>query len=1215
MNSKTELTPKQKGVKRTFLSKNSFYLNFFIFQNAFELWAEEKLNAPDFANAYTDLKNDFSAQATETTNEFITLLKDIRYSHSAEPSATVDNFINNHPKLVELIDKHKNNFVMTCFMNDAQDIKRILSYCTNFYINFAFFYDEFAQWIQTKHEVPDLLNNYQQMGQDFWSCITRENYDTFIEALLLIRNNKQEMTTTIKTLLNGFPDLAKLLVKYENSPLISEFNKEISHDQKGLDELIDKAIETYSRRKTQSPGGSPETNLKNEPELPKDNLSNPKEEIKGRTAAIFYCGTCAAKSDVTNPMYDKMGETISYLAHMTESNFPEEEFKSYIIVDGPGTNTERRNQMLGTKPNYSIFRGIVFGAGTIENEEHALLWLQSRHLPNRPDPEEHWILKRMDEGKERGPITRVVITGWSRGSVEAIETANKMYETPELKHIEVVLVLFDPVPGKFNAARNNRLLHSNVKQCTIFLSQDELSACFEPVIPERAPGNITTQIECYTAPGHHGTIVGNPFYRDMDKISNKPLLIEKSIEIPLKDHQESHYNLKAVGILFRDLAEKAIIQGGFKLSNNLQRVPNDDDVIDRDFEHMGIVVNRSRPTELRLTHKQQGALAAHIKYNLAGYRKVKGESYTGLTIAKNNRRITYGNRNTLVYHLLSDVDYRGRVDENIVNDEENLKGTLIAGRVKTTNNNLYNNFLKQLKAKLDNLKSSDALGLGFFISTLHSDHFDDTTLLQRSKELKQIPRHEYKGLIKQFYDQHHITPYQYLEILPPDIGAQFVPAYAICMLHYVSLMAFKYGLDSKIMFVRNAILEVILPKLPFYLLSGLTEELTIENNYAEFVRAFSRLHIGLTHSISTLENLWSNLFVVNETMQSPGKNIIKIVDPFLIEGTSSLIVSKATRSFLPDASLDELISIAVADATRSSLPKPRLNVLINACIAFHAGRLGYKRLQSLWSNLVSTTPKVEVLPPLKIQANSAESQQLIQAPAAKKQFDFNFYCQSIKNYWDSNKHVYLDNFQLIRLPTRDKFKHLDETVTDSFATPSNNNSLAQLKTLHYKTNEWLTHYQTKWFNGDYSSRRFAVRALHSMTECAIYYKNLDKTTLGNHPMVQLLDALSQFIDKKIQDKTTSTTILQMKKILAKHWDTKSNKSSIDSAQIFIDCREVINKRLNSVGNSFATRSFLFFRKRSEDMDIFYKDIAKVSLLADDASSESIGEFKNRLSGG
>mgnify|MGYP001550917644 CR=1 FL=1 len=142
-------------------------------------------------------------------------------------------------------------------------------------------------------------------------------------------------------------------------------------------------------------------------------------------------------------------------------------------------------------------------------------------------------------------ITGVNLIGWSRGGVTTHMLANKMFQTPSLKHIPVRIVAIDPVPGKWNFQPHRTKLEANVHQYVGIYAQHEISAGFNPTIPETAPKTTRVIIPIF---GRHATVVGNASV-DGDQRDNK--------------------KLKEVGTIVRDLAEKYLASWGTELGNTL----------------------------------------------------------------------------------------------------------------------------------------------------------------------------------------------------------------------------------------------------------------------------------------------------------------------------------------------------------------------------------------------------------------------------------------------------------------------------------------------------------------------------------------------------------------------------------------------------------------------------------------------------------------------
>ena len=162
--------------------------------------------------------------------------------------------------------------------------------------------------------------------------------------------------------------------------------------------------------------------------------------------------------------------------------------------------------------------------------------------------EELELLPISDELKKqlsKRQITGVNIIGWSRGGVTTHMLANKMFQTPSLRHIPVRIFAIDPVPGKWNFQPHRTKLEANVHQYVGIYAKHEISAWFNPIIPETAPSTNRVIISMY---GRHATVVGNASV-DGDQRNNR--------------------RLKEVGTVVRDLAEKYLMSWGTELNDTL----------------------------------------------------------------------------------------------------------------------------------------------------------------------------------------------------------------------------------------------------------------------------------------------------------------------------------------------------------------------------------------------------------------------------------------------------------------------------------------------------------------------------------------------------------------------------------------------------------------------------------------------------------------------
>ena len=142
-------------------------------------------------------------------------------------------------------------------------------------------------------------------------------------------------------------------------------------------------------------------------------------------------------------------------------------------------------------------------------------------------------------------ITQVNLIGWSRGGVTTHMLANKMFQTPSLRHIPVRIFAIDPVPGKWNFQIERTKLAANVHQYVGIYAKHELSAWFNPIIPETAPSTNRVIIPIF---GRHATVVGNA---------------------SIDGDQKERTRLKEVGTIVRDLAEKFLTSWGTELNDKL----------------------------------------------------------------------------------------------------------------------------------------------------------------------------------------------------------------------------------------------------------------------------------------------------------------------------------------------------------------------------------------------------------------------------------------------------------------------------------------------------------------------------------------------------------------------------------------------------------------------------------------------------------------------
>lgn len=240
-----------------------------------------------------------------------------------------------------------------------------------------------------------------------------------------------------------------------------------------------------------------------------------------KTMVIFFHGTGSNPIDDINspafPSYEEDrggGELLSFLQKRMKNNGAEEGL-DYIALHGPGSGnlqvTNYHTKFM-SKDAYSWTAGSALGSGSSENVENAMLHLKG--VTNNPALEDI-MAKHAQSIKSVG---KLIVLGWSRGSVTAIQFARDLYHDPELKDIAVHLFVVDPVPGMGNITfgmwKNIFHIYPNVKSYFGAYAQDERSVGFTPLVPR-----ISDSTDLFSSkrkamviaefPGNHGTLVGN----------------------------------------------------------------------------------------------------------------------------------------------------------------------------------------------------------------------------------------------------------------------------------------------------------------------------------------------------------------------------------------------------------------------------------------------------------------------------------------------------------------------------------------------------------------------------------------------------------------------------------------------------------------------------------------------------------------------------------
>lgn len=280
-----------------------------------------------------------------------------------------------------------------------------------------------------------------------------------------------------------------------------------------------------------------------------------------RTMVIFFHGTGSNPiADMQNPSfpsYDEEkggGELLSSLQTRMREHGAEEGV-DFIALHGPGSGNiqiPNLHTKFMVKDAYSHSTGTIAGSGAYENVENAILHLKG--ITKNPAMED-LMAKQIDRIKRVG---KLIVLGWSRGAVTAIQFAHDLHHDPELKNLDVHLFVVDPVPGlgnlTFKAWKNIRYLYPNVKSYFGAYAQDERSTGFTPLVPRVSDHKDlfsktrkTTVIAEF--PGNHATLVGN--------IWDQKARTELAKTIP---------SFAALARIVRGLAQAFIISNGGHLS-------------------------------------------------------------------------------------------------------------------------------------------------------------------------------------------------------------------------------------------------------------------------------------------------------------------------------------------------------------------------------------------------------------------------------------------------------------------------------------------------------------------------------------------------------------------------------------------------------------------------------------------------------------------------
>lgn len=241
-----------------------------------------------------------------------------------------------------------------------------------------------------------------------------------------------------------------------------------------------------------------------------------------KTMVVFFHGTGSNPITDLNssafPSYDEEekggGELLSFLQHRMAENGAEQGV-DYIALHGVGSGnlqiTNLHSKFMA-KDAYSWRDGTGFGSGAYENVENAILHLKG--ITKNPALEA--IMAKQTKDIKR--VSKLIVFGWSRGAVTAIQFATELYLDPELKDLDVHLFVIDAVPGlgniSFASWKNIFHLYPNVKTYFGAYAENERSMGFTPLVPRVADSSDLFSRNRKAMiigefPGNHGTLVGN----------------------------------------------------------------------------------------------------------------------------------------------------------------------------------------------------------------------------------------------------------------------------------------------------------------------------------------------------------------------------------------------------------------------------------------------------------------------------------------------------------------------------------------------------------------------------------------------------------------------------------------------------------------------------------------------------------------------------------
>jgi len=221
---------------------------------------------------------------------------------------------------------------------------------------------------------------------------------------------------------------------------------------------------------------------------------------RGRTVTVYLCGTCAKQTDYANARFFA-GENVSQTFTINQGRNNVDK----IIVDGPGSGENDAAALWIPYKPYSDLSGQAIGSGVTERIDHILAVLKNE--PKRElSGEDKLVSDDLRNINREQPITRINIVGWSRGAAAGITLANRIATDAGLNHIDMNMVLLDPVPGAGVAMAFQNKLPAQVKNCYVIYAEDERSAFFNPAIPDCPPGcNYVPTV----MPGGHAHVAGD----------------------------------------------------------------------------------------------------------------------------------------------------------------------------------------------------------------------------------------------------------------------------------------------------------------------------------------------------------------------------------------------------------------------------------------------------------------------------------------------------------------------------------------------------------------------------------------------------------------------------------------------------------------------------------------------------------------------------------